>query len=168
MKKFLFILLGIGFFCISFNIKRAESLKVGDKAPDFSITDLNGDTVSLSDFKGEYILLDFWASWCVPCRKENPNLLAIFNDFSDKGFKVVGISLDKNHRKWKSAIETDSLQDFVHLSELVSWSKCEITADYNVQYIPYNFLINPKGKIVGKNLKGKELRMYLNKYLNQL
>lgn len=166
MKKILFVLFVLGVFCISFNKKTTQSLKVGDKAPDFNVADINGDTLSLSDFEGQYILLDFWASWCVPCRKENPNVLEAYNEFSDKGFKVVGVSLDKNNRKWKSAIETDGLQDFVHLSELVSWSKSKISADYNVQYIPYNFLINPKGKIIGKNLKGNELKMYLKKYLN--
>ena len=166
MKKVLFVLLTLGLFCVSFSEKRSQSLKVGDKAPDFSIADVNGDTLTLSDFKGNYILLDFWASWCVPCRKENPNVLAAYNEFSEKGFKVVGVSLDKSDRKWKNAIEADGLDDFVHLSELVSWSKCKVSADYNVQYIPYNFLIDPKGKIIGKNLKGRELKIYLGKYLN--
>ncbi|UGU14739.1 AhpC/TSA family protein [Sinomicrobium kalidii] len=129
---------------------------VGNKAPDFTQPDREGNRVSLSDFRGQYVFLDFWASWCAPCRKENPNVLEAYKKYHEAGLEIVAVSLDDKKDKWEKAIEEDGLT-WLHLSDLKGF-KNEAAQEYGVQAIPQNFLIDPQGQIIGKNLRGEGLQ----------
>ncbi len=128
---------------------------VGTNAMDFTQNDVNGKAVSLSQFRGKYVLIDFWASWCHPCREENPNVVAAYKKFSPKNFTVLGVSLDRDRDAWMKAIDKDGLA-WTQVSDLQFWSN-EVATLYRVQGIPQNFLIDPNGKIIGRNLRGAEL-----------
>jgi len=133
-----------------------KTLRPG-KAPDFTLTDTSGNTVSLSSFKGKYVLVDFWASWCGPCRRENPNVVKVFNKFRDKNFTILSISLDRPDAKdkWLDAIHKDGLT-WTHVSDLKYWDN-EVAKQYGIRAIPQNLLIDPQGKIIAKNLRGEDL-----------
>lgn len=138
--------------------KRVEDKRgtmVGYKATNFSQTSTDGKMVSLSDFKGKYVLIDFWASWCRPCRAENPNVVAAYNRFKDKGFTVLGVSMDSNKEPWLNAISQDNLT-WTHVSDLKGWGN-EVGKIYGVTGIPQNYLIDKEGKIVAKDLRGAAL-----------
>ncbi len=124
-------------------------------APDFTQPDADGKPVSLSSFKGKYVLLDFWASWCGPCRHENPNVVKAYNEFKDKNFTVFSVSLDQNKAAWQKAIQQDGLT-WTHASDLKFWNN-EAAVLYGVQSIPANFLIDPQGNIIAKDLREGEL-----------
>ncbi|MBI5541195.1 MAG: AhpC/TSA family protein [Bacteroidia bacterium] len=128
----------------------------GMEAPDFEVPSPEGNMIKLSSFRGNYVLLDFWASWCSPCRQENPAVLQAFNQFQKKGFRVFQVSLDKDKNEWTKAIQKDNLWQWKHGSDLQYWN-CAPAKLYGVQSIPSNFLIDPKGKIVAKNLRGQDL-----------
>jgi peroxiredoxin len=129
---------------------------VGTMALDFTQNDTAGKPVSFSSsYKGKYVLVDFWASWCRPCRVENPNVVDAFNKFKSKNFTVLGISLDREKDAWMKAIEKDNLK-WTHLSDLNFWNN-EVAMMYRVNSIPQNFLVDPSGKIVAKDLRGEEL-----------
>jgi len=136
---------------------------VGTKALEFTQKDTSGKDVSLSQFRGKYVLLDFWASWCRPCRMENPNVVAAFNEFKNKNFTVVSVSLDQDRGNWINAIKADHLT-WTHVSDLQFWSN-EVAKMYHVESIPQNYLIDPNGTIIAKNLRGDELREKLNEVL---
>ncbi|MDH6356452.1 TlpA disulfide reductase family protein [Parabacteroides sp. PF5-9] len=136
-------------------IKQLENVEIGKIAPEFSLPDTAGVAVSLSDFRGKYVLIDFWAAWCPPCRRENPNVVNTFQAYKDKGFTVLGISLDYNKQSWLKAISDDQLT-WTHLSDLKYWDS-EIPALYGVRGIPANILIDPNGVIQAKNITGEEL-----------
>lgn len=136
-------------------IETLEKVQPGCMAPDFTLPDTTGVPVSLSDFKGKYVLLDFWASWCPPCRKENPNVVATFENFKNRNFTVVGISLDKNREAWLKAIAHDKL-DWTHLSDLRYWDS-QVAALYGIRGIPSNVLVGPDGKIIARDLHGNAL-----------
>ncbi len=132
-----------------------EPTEVGDKAPDLTLMDTAGKKVTLSSLQGKYVLLDFWASWCGPCRAENPNVLAAYKKFKDKNFTILAVSLDNNKAKWIEAVHHDALL-WRQVSDLMGWQS-PAAAKYAVRGIPMNFLIDPKGVIVAKNLRGPAL-----------
>ncbi len=143
------------------NFKRSldalRSTAVGVQAPDFTQADVNGTPVTLSSFKGKYVLIDFWASWCRPCREENPNVVKAYNRFKDKNFTIIGVSLDKAEGKdnWLAAIKNDGLS-WTEVSDLKFWNN-QVAGLYSVTSIPSNFLIDPTGKIIARDLRGNDL-----------
>lgn len=137
----------------------------GVMAPDFTQNDVNGNPVKLSSFRGKYVLVDFWASWCPPCREENPNVVKAYNKYKDKNFTILGVSLDRPTGKadWLAAIKSDGLA-WTQVSDLKYWNN-EAAAMYYVTSIPANFLIGPDGKIIARNLRGDDLDAKLNELL---
>lgn len=147
-------------------LKVLDVVKIGNKAPDFTAKDPQGKEHRLSkNLSAKYTLIDFWAAWCVPCRKENPNVVAAYQKYKSKGFSVIGVSLDKTADAWKEAIKADHL-DWLQVSELVFW-KSEIIKLYGVRAIPSNFLVDDKGTIVAKNLRGEQLQAKLAELLDK-
>ncbi len=133
-------------------------------APDIVMTDMNGNAAKLSDLRGQVVLLDFWASWCQPCRQENPNVVRLYNEYKNKGFTVFSVSLDDNKEDWLAAIEADNLIWPNHVSDLRGWQSAG-AALYQVSSIPATFLLDAEGKIIDSNLRGAELERKLQEIL---
>lgn len=136
---------------------------IGTMAPDITMPDVNGTNFSLSSLKGKYVLVDFWASWCGPCRAENPNVVAAYNKYKDKNFTILGVSLDKTKEAWLKGIKEDGLT-WNHISDLKFWDS-EAVGLYGFNGIPYNVLIDPTGKIIADNLRGSALESKLAEVL---
>jgi thiol-disulfide isomerase/thioredoxin len=148
-------------------IDALKNTAVGIMAPDFTQTDVNGVPVKLSSFRGKYVLLDFWASWCGPCRQENPNVVKAYKKYKDKNFAIIGVSLDKTDTRsnWLSAIKNDGLS-WTQVSDLKFWNN-EVAVLYYIRSIPANFLIDPNGKIIAKDLRGNDLENKLEVVLGK-
>lgn len=137
---------------------------IGQPAPEIALPDQEGKVVRLSSFRGKYVLVDFWAKWCGPCRRENPNLLKAYKKFKGDRFEVIGVSLDRSKSDWLQAIVEDKLE-WVHISDL-RYFDSQAARDYNISSIPYSILVNPEGIIVAKNLRGNALHKTLAEFLN--
>jgi peroxiredoxin len=138
---------------------------IGKQAPEINLPDVNGKQVSLSSFKGKYVLVDFWASWCRPCRMENPNVVKAYNRFKDKNFTILGVSFDKPGDKeaWQQAVKDDNLT-WTQISDLQHWSS-PVVAAYKIEGIPFNVLVDPQGRIIAEGLRGEELEKKLESVL---
>jgi peroxiredoxin len=145
-------------------INMMAATAIGADAPAFTMNDVHGNPVSLSSFHGKYVLVDFWASWCGPCRAENPNVVKAYEKYKDKNFTVLGVSLDKSRSSWINAIQQDGLQ-WTQVSDLGGWGNAAAQL-YHVYSIPANFLLDPSGKIIAKNLRGRALEQKLNEVLH--
>lgn len=144
-------------------INNLKAVLVGAQAPDFSIMGVDGKTINLADFKGKYVLIDFWASWCGPCRNENPNVVKAYHQYKNRNFTILGISLDKDKAAWIKAIKDDGLT-WSHASELADFEGKTVRL-YQVNAIPSSFLLDPNGKIIARDLRGEALDAFLNKTL---
>jgi thiol-disulfide isomerase/thioredoxin len=143
------------------NLQRLQGVNEGAMAPEINLATPAGPNLALSSLRGKYVLIDFWASWCGPCRRENPNVVKTYATYKDKGFEIFGVSLDQNREAWLKAIEADKLV-WKHVSDLQYWNSAGAQA-YQVNSIPQTFLVNPEGRIIAKGLRGAALDNYLAK-----
>ena len=148
-------------------LETAKKTGVGRIAPDFTQNDTLDQPVQLSSLRGKYVLIDFWASWCGPCRQENPNVVKVFNQYKGNNFYVLGVSLDREGQKdkWMKAIHDDQLT-WTHVSDLKFWNNA-VAKQYGIQAIPQNLLLDPQGKIIAKNLRGEALVKKMQELLNK-
>ena len=144
-------------------IERMEKTAGGALAPDFTLEDINGNPITMSTVKGKIKIIDFWASWCGPCRLNNPALRKLYEEFHSKGLEIIGVSLDNNADKWKNAVKKDGLT-WINLSTLKGWN-CEIARKYNVSAIPALFVLNEENRIIATGLRGEALRTFIEERL---
>lgn len=140
-------------------INAVRSLSIGSTAPEISLPNPSGEVITLSSLKGNYVLIDFWAAWCRPCRAENPNVVRLYNEYSDQNFEILGVSLDRTKEAWVQAIEQDGLE-WKHVSDLQYFNSAAANT-YNITAIPATYLVDPEGKIIAKNLRGPSLEAKL-------
>jgi peroxiredoxin len=145
-------------------IEKLQRLSIGREAPNFTQNDPDGNPISLDSFRGQYLMIDFWASWCTPCRIENPNIVAAYEKYHDKGFEVLGVSLDRDKSAWLKGIADDNLT-WPQVSDLQFWNN-EVSRLYSISSIPSSLLLDPNGIIIGKNLRGEELHAKLAELLD--
>ncbi|MBR6806595.1 MAG: TlpA family protein disulfide reductase, partial [Bacteroidaceae bacterium] len=144
-------------------IDRLAKTDQGAKAPDFTLSDVNGDMVTMSEVKGKIKIIDFWASWCGPCRLNNPALRKLYDEFHDKGLEIIGVSLDTDGESWKKAIEKDGLI-WVNVSSLQGW-ECETIRLYSVSGVPSLFVLDEYNNIIATGLRGEQLKVFLQENL---
>lgn len=137
----------------------------GNEAPDIALPDPQGDTIRLSSTRGKIVLLDFWASWCNPCRKENPNLVKAYNTYHNNGFEIYQVSLDKTKEAWIEGIRQDKLEKWIHVSDIKYWNSVVVPL-YNIEVIPTNYLLDREGHIIASNLRGEDLNRKLAEIFN--
>lgn len=148
---------------ISNQIAESKFNQIGQLLEDFSQDDPSGKAIKLSSYRGKYVLVDFWASWCGPCRQENPNIVNLYKKYKGKNFDVFGVSLDKSKQPWLDAIQKDNLT-WMHVSDLKGWNN-EVAKKFRITSIPQNFLLDPNGIIIAKNLRGEDLERKLESIL---
>jgi len=146
-------------------VDKMKTIAIGQPAPEIALPDTTGQLVKLSSMKGKYVLVDFWAKWCGPCRQENPNVVRVYHKFKDKGFTVFGVSLDRRKEDWMRAIAEDKLT-WTHVSDLKYWQS-EAAKTYNITGIPFSLLLDPNGIIIAKNLRGAALDKKLAEVFNK-
>ena len=147
----------------NFKLSNTEAPRIGSFAPKFSGPGLNGEVISLDGINSKYILIDFWASWCAPCRVENPGLAELLTRYSKDDFSILGVSLDMNMASWKKAIEMDGIESWIHISNLKYFNDpIAKLYDISAEGIPSSFLLNPERKIIARNIKGEDLEFVLN------
>lgn len=146
-------------------VEKMKVVAIGQPAPEIALPDPNGQIVKLSSLQGKYVLVDFWAKWCGPCRKENPNIVRLYHQYKDKGFEVFGVSLDRSKEDWVQGIQEDGLV-WTHVSDL-KYFNSQAASDYGINAIPFSVLIDPEGIIVGKNLRGPGLEKRLKEIFNK-
>jgi len=176
-KIFVSSLIAITFLFVSANNTTAQNhretgLQIGNIIPDLEMNDVDGNPRSISELRGNIVFVDFWASWCKPCRRENPAVVQTYNTYHSKafkdaeGFKVFSISLDKNKEDWINAIEADGLVWDEHVSDLQGW-RSSAAKKFNVRAIPMNYLIDQNGVIIAKNLRGEQLKVTLKNLIKK-
>ena len=143
----------------------AKQKQLTGKAPDFTLPDLKGENVKLSDYKGKYLLIDFWASWCGPCMREMPNVVKLYKECKGKNFEIVGVSLDQKRDAWLNAVEKNKMK-WIQVSDLKSWATLPVKL-CNVSAVPYTVLIDPQGKVIALDLRGEELINKVKEVLNK-
>ena len=148
------------------DVRLQQAVVVGSAAPEIELKGINGETIKLSDLKGKYVLIDFWASWCGPCRMESPTLVRAYNQYKDKNFAILSVSLDNNKDKWVAAIQADGLNWPWHGSSLMRWN-CPVARRYAVSSIPYSLLVDPQGKVMAIGLRGEALLTKLAQVLGK-
>lgn len=172
LLRSLFVMLFVLVSIVAIQAQAKEGNRVGEIAPDIKMKNQNGESISLSDIKGQLVLIDFWASWCGPCRHENPHVVRAYNNYKDKsfeggeGFTIFSVSLDKKQKAWEDAIKADKLAWPYHVCDFAAW-KTRPAIIYGVRGIPSNFLINEDGVIVAKNLRGPALEAKLKELLKK-
>ncbi len=145
------------------NGANGSRVRVGQPAPNFTQQNPDGQDISLSDLRGSYVMIDFWASWCRPCRMENPNVVRVYNKYHDKGFEIIGVSLDRSRDSWIGAIKQDGLT-WKHVSDLQFWQNA-VAQQYGVNAIPFTVLVDPKGVVIATELRGRALESKLAELL---
>jgi thiol-disulfide isomerase/thioredoxin len=136
-------------------VQEGTGINIGDLAPEIILPNINGKVIPLSSLRGKIVLIDFWASWCGPCRQENPNVVRVYDKYKDKGFEIYGVSLDMNKGQWLQAIEVDNLK-WTQVSDLAYWNSV-VVPKYQIAGIPATFLLDKEGKIIARDLRGEEL-----------
>ncbi|OGX88418.1 hypothetical protein BEN47_08715 [Hymenobacter lapidarius] len=152
---------GVAFAATLQGLKRVA---IGAQAPEFTLFSPEGKPVSLASFRGKYVLVDFWAYWCGPCRRENPNVVKVYDEYKGRNFEILGVTLDTNQEKWLKAIKDDGLT-WPQLADLKKGDKNEAVTSYSVRAVPQNFLVDPDGKIVATNLRGAELKAAVARFI---
>ncbi|MCU0447241.1 MAG: TlpA family protein disulfide reductase [Microscillaceae bacterium] len=143
-----------------------RSPKIGETAPDINLPNLEGKKLQLSQLRGKLVLVDFWASWCAPCRLENRVVARVYRDFAEQGFEVFSVSLDSDRNDWQNAILKDKLTWQSHVSDLQGWEN-QAARLYRIEQIPTNYLLDPNGKIIAMNLRGEEIENHVRSFMNQ-